>query len=76
MTRFCTDRELPIFPILRDENKDLLKLAMKGYESYGKVTNFKNYQGLPMPTWDALPEKIKEAWMAAASAIKEGTYDL
>lgn len=29
------------------------------------MTEFKNYQGLPMPEWNALPAKIQEAWQAA-----------
>lgn len=45
--------------------------AIKAYEAYGKVTDFKNYQGLPMPTWDALPPKIKEAWVAATDCVAE-----
>ncbi len=41
------------------------------YRAYGAVTDFKNYQGLPMPEWDALPPKIREAWVAAAKAAGE-----
>lgn len=29
-----------------------------------------NYQGLPCPTWDALPENIKEKWRAVAAVSK------
>lgn len=43
------------------------------YEAYGKTTDFKNYQGLPMPTYDDLPEKIKLAWEAATKAVYEAT---
>jgi len=46
-----------------------LELAKIGYQAYGQLTDFKNYQGLPMPTWDDLPERIQNAWMAAATAI-------
>jgi hypothetical protein len=40
-------------------------MAMTAYRAYGSVTEFKNYQGLPMPTWEDLPEKIKTAWIEA-----------
>ncbi|MEH1790003.1 MAG: hypothetical protein V7L23_31665 [Nostoc sp.] len=46
-----------------------LELAKIGYQSYGQSTDFKNYQGLPMPAWDDLPEHIQVAWMAAVTAI-------
>jgi len=39
------------------------------YEAYGDVTDRKNYQGLPMPAWDDLPDRIKAAWRAAAQAV-------
>lgn len=39
------------------------------YTAYGRVTGFKNFQGNPMPTYDALPLTIKDAWNAAANAI-------
>lgn len=44
-------------------------LAMVAYDAYGAVTDHKNYQGLPMPEWDALPPKIQDAWRAAVSAV-------
>lgn len=49
--------------------KTAIELAKQAYTAYGTVTDFKNYQGLPMPEWDALPEKIKEAWQAAATSL-------
>ncbi len=42
-------------------------VAIEMYAAYGKVTDFKNYQGLPMPAWEALGDKIREAWIAAAA---------
>lgn len=42
-----------------------LAQAQAAYQAYGQITDFKNYQGLPMPAWDDLPPKIKEAWIAA-----------
>jgi hypothetical protein len=44
---------------------DYEKIAQRAYKAYGAVTEFKNYQGLPMPEWNALPAKIQEAWRAA-----------
>ena len=38
------------------------------YKVYGGVTDFKNFQGNPMPEWDALPNKIKLAWETCAAA--------
>jgi hypothetical protein len=43
--------------------------ARLAYTAYGKVTDFKNFQGNPMPAFDELPEKIREAWIAAAGII-------
>jgi len=45
---------------------DQKALARQAYYAYGSVTDFKNFQGNPMPEWEALPEKIQQAWMAAA----------
>lgn len=45
------------------------ELARQAYEAYGKVTDFKNYQGLPMPKWEDLTPKIREAWEAASVCI-------
>jgi len=43
--------------------------ARIAYTAYGKVTDFKNFQGNPMPAFDDLPEQIQEAWTAAAGVI-------
>ena len=44
-------------------------LGKTGYEAYAKYTGGKTFDGRDMPTWDALPENIREAWRAAARAI-------
>lgn len=44
-------------------------LARKAYHAYGKVTDFKNFQGNPMPEFDDLPETIKQAWREAAHTV-------
>ena len=46
-----------------------IEYAQLAYAAYGKVTDFKNYQGLPMPKWEELPPKIQEAWVAAVREI-------
>jgi hypothetical protein len=46
-----------------------LKLAIIAYHAYGKTTDFKNYQGLPMPEFGNLPEQIQQAWIAATQAV-------
>ncbi|MEH1788870.1 MAG: hypothetical protein V7L23_25640 [Nostoc sp.] len=46
-----------------------LELTQIAYRAYGQTTDFKNYQGLPMPEFDDLPEKIQQAWIAASQAI-------
>ena len=47
-----------------------LYLSEMGYMTYAKTTDNKNYQGLPMPTWEALPAPQKTAWINAAAAIR------
>lgn len=46
-----------------------LEQAKSAYKAYGASTNFKNYQGLPMPEWDALPEAIQIAWGCVVKAV-------
>lgn len=45
------------------------------YNAYGQTTDFKNYQGLPMPAYDELPDKIKLAWIAATKSVYEATLE-
>ena len=40
-----------------------------GYEAYARFTGGKTFDGRTMPTWDALPERIRDAWAVAASAV-------
>lgn len=42
--------------------------AKRGYEGYAKSTGGKTFDGRDMPTWDELPERIKEAWREAIAA--------
>jgi hypothetical protein len=43
--------------------------ARLAYTAYGRKTDFKNFQGNPMPMFDDLPDHIREAWIAAAGVI-------
>lgn len=51
--------------------KDPMK-AEQAYHAYGSVTNWKNYKGDLMPTFEELPFKIREAWGAFAQRVLEG----
>jgi hypothetical protein len=54
---------------------DIDQLAREAYDAYGAVTGHKNYQGLPMPAFDDLGEKIQEAWRAAVRRVVEKTTE-
>ena len=43
--------------------------ARSAYLAYSRATDFKNYQGLPMPIFDDLPPTIKAAWVAATQQV-------
>lgn len=43
--------------------------ARIAYTAYGRVTDFKNFRGEPMPEYDNLPPKIQQAWEKAAGTI-------
>lgn len=46
-----------------------MELARTAYAAYGEATDHQNYQGQPMPEWEALGERIQKAWIAAAGTI-------
>lgn len=50
-------------------------IARSAYNAYGKVTEFKNYAGLPMPKWEDLTPKIQEAWRAAIGDVAINLFD-
>lgn len=52
------------------EEEARLQNAQEAYARYGAATDFKNYQGNPMPAFADLPAKIQEAWVAAANPPK------
>lgn len=45
------------------------RLAQFAYYAYGSESEWKNYQGLPMPKWADLPSSIQKAWMNSTKAI-------
>lgn len=45
------------------------ELAKIAYAAYGRTTDYKNYQGNPMPEWSDLTDKIREAWISASDAV-------
>lgn len=55
---------------------DYVTIASDAYEAYGRVTDFKNYQGLEMPKWETLPAQIRLAWTAAVKAAVESFSEL
>lgn len=48
-----------------------VQLAQKLYEIYCHDTDWKNYQGLPCPTWDNLTPAVQQHWMAVAAHVLE-----
>ena len=48
---------------------DIETIAKAAYAAYGAVTDFKNFRGELMPEWENLPEKIQQAWRAAALRV-------
>lgn len=46
-----------------------MTLGQVAYGAYGDSTGWLNYQGAPMLAWAEMPERIREAWEAAASAV-------
>lgn len=45
-------------------------LARIAYHAYGEHTDFKNFQGNPMPLWEELPDRIRGAWRQAAASVR------
>lgn len=41
-----------------------------GYSAYAESTGGKTFDGRDMPRWSDLPERIQNAWNAAARAIR------
>lgn len=50
-------------------DEKLTRYAERAYNAYGKTTDFKNFQGNPMPEWSELPDRIQAAWKAAVNDV-------
>lgn len=48
---------------------DIIEVAKAAYAAYGDSTCNKNFRGEEMPTWDALPQSIQDAWVAACTTV-------
>ena len=48
---------------------DMTEAAKTAYEAYGLSTGNKNFRGEEMPKWEALPDAIRRAWVAAVTAV-------
>lgn len=59
-----------------DIHVDVRELALIAYTAYGQTTDFKNFQGNPMPAWQDLPDKIQEAWIASVQAVLVATAEV
>lgn len=46
-------------------------MAKLAYQAYGQSTDFKNYQGKPMPGWNDLGDGIQAAWVSAVNAVSD-----
>jgi hypothetical protein len=56
----------PVVELVKPTDAQLVQ-AKAAYARYGAVTDFKNFQGNPMPEFEKLPEAIQCAWAAAAN---------
>jgi hypothetical protein len=50
-------------------------IASDAYTAYGRVTDFKNFAGGEMPSWEVLPAQIRLAWTAAVKTAVESFVD-
>lgn len=52
-----------------DQDDDQIRLAKLAFDAYGQATDHTNVQGLSIPAWDALGDKIQGAWVSAVNAV-------
>lgn len=48
------------------QNPHVLRRARDFYATYCASSDGKNYQGLPCPSWDVLPEPVRGHWYTVA----------
>jgi hypothetical protein len=63
-------KQMPENKVAASFNPKDYSLAQVMYQAYGETTDFKNFQGNPMPAWEELPEGIQKAWIAAAKKAR------
>jgi hypothetical protein len=44
--------------------------AVRAYWAYGEALQWTDHTGQPMPTWDYLHDKVKQAWRDAALEVE------
>jgi hypothetical protein len=47
-----------------------METAKVAYEAYANARDWVSFNGDPLPEWDSQAENIKNAWRAAAEAVK------
>lgn len=45
------------------------QLGQAAFNAYGDAVGWKTHNGADMPTWDAVGERIREAWRRAAEVV-------
>lgn len=50
-----------------------ISLGQIAFEAYSKAKRGKTYDDKPIPHWDDLNEDVREAWGAAAQAVRRAT---
>lgn len=46
------------------------ELGRVAYEAYGDAVAWTTFSGQKMPTWEEQNDRLKQAWKAAAEAVK------
>jgi len=43
--------------------------ARSVYAAYGQATNFKDFQGQPLPKWEDLPKEVQVSWVKVSKEV-------
>ena len=60
---------------LTDSNQDHRDYPQIAYEAYGDYVGWVSYNNEHMPTWQNLPQRIRDAWESAALAVRKAVLD-
>lgn len=52
-------------------DNEVNKYGQMAFESYAEVQEWKTFDGRPIPQWESLTPKIKNAWCVAAAVVIE-----